>query len=126
MGGIGSVRGYESYSLSPAVKEVDANGNVTFRRVGGRQTFSNSAEVSFPLVPKAKMRLVTYLDWGFIGQNNLKQISRGGYGAGIEWFSPVGPIQLMFSKAINPQTAASDSLPADRTAVFEFTMGQRF
>ena len=126
MGGIGSVRGYESYSLSPAVKETDANGNVTFRRVGGRQTFSNSAEISFPLVPKAKMRLVTYLDWGFIGQDKLSEISRGGYGAGIEWFSPVGPIQLMFSRAINPQTQDTSTLPADRTAVFEFTMGQRF
>ncbi len=126
MGGIGSVRGYESYSLSPAVKETDANGYVTFRRVGGRQTFSNSAEISFPLVPKAKMRLVTYLDWGFIGQDKLNEISRGGYGAGVEWFSPVGPIQLMFSRAINPQTENSDTLPADRTAVFEFTMGQRF
>ena len=126
MGGIGSVRGYESYSLSPAVKERDTNGNVTFRRIGGRQTLSNSAEISFPLVPKAKMRLVTYIDWGFIGQNKLSQISRGGYGAGIEWFSPVGPIQLMFSKAINPQTKDSDTLPRDRTATFEFTMGQRF
>ena len=126
MGGIGSVRGYESYSLSPAVKEIDANGNVTFRRIGGRQTFSNSAEISFPLVPKAKMRLVTYLDWGFIGQDRLDEISRGGYGAGIEWFSPVGPIQLMFSRAINPQKSDTDKLPADRTSTFEFTMGQRF
>ena len=126
MGGIGSVRGYESYSLSPAVKEIDANGNVTFRRIGGRQTFSNSAEISFPLVPKAKMRLVTYLDWGFIGQDRLDEISRGGYGAGIEWFSPVGPIQLMFSRAINPQKNDTDKLPADRTSTFEFTMGQRF
>ncbi len=126
MGGIGSVRGYESYSLSPAIRELDENGNVRFRRIGGRMTFSNSAEVSFPLVPKAKMRLVTYLDWGFIGQDSLSEISRGGYGAGIEWFSPVGPIQLMFSKAINPQTHDTLTLPADRTATFEFTMGQRF
>ena len=78
MGGIGSVRGYESYSLSPAVKEVSEDNNVSFRRVGGRQTFSNSEELSFPLVPKAKMRLVTYLDWGFIGQDKLSEISRGG------------------------------------------------
>jgi len=122
MGGIGSVRGYQSYSLSPAVKNDDG----TWRRVGGKMTFSNSGELSFPLVPKAKMRLVTYIDWGYIGQDKLSEISRGGYGAGIEWFSPVGPIQLMFSKAINPQLEDSDTLPADRTTSFEFTMGQRF
>ena len=126
MGGIGSVRGYESYSLSPYVKELDANGNITFRRVGGRQTFSNSAEISFPLVPKAKMRLVTYVDWGFIGDDSISEISRGGYGAGIEWFSPVGPIQLMFSSPINAVKDQTNDHPADRTTTFEFTMGQRF
>jgi len=126
MGGIGSVRGYESYSLSPAVKEIDSDGNPYFRRVGGRMTFSHSAELSFPLLPKAKMRLVAYVDWGYIGQNSLDEISRGGYGTGIEWFSPVGPIQLMFSKAINPLTHDTDTMPADRTTTFEFTMGQRF
>jgi outer membrane protein insertion porin family len=65
------------------------------------------------------MRLVTYLDWGFIGDEALSEISRGGYGMGIEWFSPVGPIQLMFSKPLNEQ-------PGDKTSSFEFTMGQRF
>lgn len=119
MGGIGSVRGYESYSLAPIVQDVSASGAISNRRVGATQTFSNSAELSFPLVPKAKMRLVAYVDWGFIGDNSLNEISRGGYGTGVEWFSPVGPIQLMFSKAINPESY-------DRTSTFEFTMGQRF
>ena len=113
MGGIGSVRGYQSYSLSP----LDPND--ISRRVGGEKTFSNSLEFSFPLIEKAKMRLVTYLDWGFIGDNSISDISRGGYGAGMEWFSPVGPIQLMFSRPLNQQTG-------DKTASFEFTMGQRF
>ena len=99
MGGIGSVRGYESYSLSPSVIQTDG----TIRRVGGAQTFSNSAEISFPLIPKAKMRIVTFVDWGLIGDDQLSLISRGGYGAGLEWFSPVGPIQLMFSQSLKEQ-----------------------
>ncbi len=129
MGGIGSVRGYESYSISPMIE--DSTGNDTYkgvpiRRIGGTQTFSNNVEMSFPLIPKAKMRLVTYLDWGIISDNISKNIlsgtnnqSRAGYGAGLEWFSPVGPIQLMFSRAVSPQ-------PGDKTSNFEFTMGQRF
>lgn len=123
MGGIGSVRGYESYSLSPTI--ADSTATDALRRIGGTQTFSNSLEVSFPLVPKAKMRLVTYLDWGYITDNITEtslldnDISRAGYGAGIEWFSPVGPIQLMFARAINPQQN-------DKTQTFEFAMGQRF
>ena len=114
IGGIGSVRGYESYSIAPI--QVD---NGYDRRVGGKQSFSNSAEISFPLIPKAKMRLVTYLDWGMIGESSLSEFSRGGYGAGLEWFSPVGPVQLMFSQPLNSETI-------DRTSNFEFTMGQRF
>ncbi|QOY51297.1 outer membrane protein assembly factor BamA [Candidatus Sulfurimonas baltica] len=130
MGGIGSVRGYESYSLSPTTEDDAAVDNL--RRVGGELTASNSLELSLPLVPKAKMRLVTYLDYGYIGAsgNELKSstgtsvyksndITRGGFGFGLEWFSPVGPIQLMFSKPIGQEEG-------DKTAVFEFTMGQRF
>lgn len=114
MGGIGSVRGYQSYSLSPGVDALDGT-----RRAGGEKTFSNSLELSFPLIPTAKMRLVTYVDWGLIGDDSLLEVSRGGYGAGLEWFSPVGPIQLMFSNPLNAQEG-------DRVANFEFTMGQRF
>jgi outer membrane protein insertion porin family len=110
MGGIGSVRGYQSYSLSP----MDGT-----RRIGGNYTFSNSAEMSFPLVPAAKMRLVGFVDWGMIGEDSIDEISRGGYGLGLEWFSPVGPIQLMFANPLNEQAG-------DKTSAFEFTMGQRF
>lgn len=125
MGGIGSVRGYESYSLSPKTK-TDATAADGVRRYGGEYSATNSFELSFPLVPKAKMRLVTYLDWGYIGTTekeengfNIENLSRGGFGAGLEWFSPVGPIQLMFSKPLAQEAG-------DKTAVFEFTMGQRF
>ena len=114
MGGIGSVRGYESYSIGSIRPDTTYS-----QTSGGKQTFSNSGEISFPLIPKAKMRLVTFLDWGFIGEDKLTEYSRGGYGLGLEWFSPVGPIQLMFAQPLNEQTT-------DRTAVFEFTMGQRF
>ena len=127
MGGIGSVRGYESYSLSPMIKDptgYDYYNGERIRRVGGTATFSNSVELSLPLIPKAKMRLVTFLDWGTIVDDftqNLfvNNVSRGGYGLGLEWFSPVGPIQLMFARPIGQQ-------PGDKTSTFEFTMGQRF
>ena len=122
MGGIGSVRGYQAYSLSPTVADSTATDGI--RRVGGTQTFSNNLELSLPLIPKAKMRLVTFADWGTISDNitnnlSTNNISRAGYGAGIEWFSPVGPIQLMFARPISPKEG-------DQTSSFEFTMGQRF
>ncbi len=119
MGGLGSVRGYESYSLSPTIVETSSTGEETTRRVGGEKTFSNNFELSFPLIPKAKMRLITFLDWGMIGSERIDEISRGGYGFGIEWFSPVGPIQLMFPRALGEEDG-------DKTSAFEFSMGQRF
>ena len=122
LGGIGSVRGYQAYSLSPTLADATAIDGI--RRVGGTQTFSNNLELSLPLIPKAKMRLVVFADWGMISDNiteNLltNNISRAGYGAGLEWFSPVGPIQLMFVRPISPKEG-------DQTSAFEFTMGQRF
>jgi len=121
MGGIGSVRGYQAFSLSPSI--TDTNG--VRRRIGGEKTFSNSIEMSIPLIPKAKMRMVVFLDWGFIGDESITDISRGGYGAGLEWFSPVGPIQLMFASALNVNDG---NAPGEEDIVnsFEFTMGQRF
>jgi len=129
MGGMGSVRGYESYSLSPSY--IDTNGNI--RRIGGTQTFSNNFELSFPLLPKAKMRLTAFYDWGWIEGGvpehaslynvqksaEVQSISRSGAGLAIEWFSPVGPVNLIFARAL-------DDKPGDKTTNFEFTIGQRF
>ncbi len=129
MGGMGSVRGYESYSVSPHY--VDAEGNS--KRVGGKKTFSNSLELSFPLLPKAKMRLSAFYDWGWIEGDvpeyiglysiqhaaSTESLTRSSVGVAIEWFSPVGPVNLIFAKALDAETY-------DKTTSFEFTIGQRF
>ncbi len=116
MGGIGSVRGYQSYSLSPT-QGTDINGDPF--KIGGTQTFSNNLEFSVPLVPEAKMRATAFIDYGMIGDNSLTEIKRGGYGVSLEWFSPVGPLQLVFANPIG-------SKAGDDVAHFEFTIGQRF
>ena len=150
MGGVGSVRGFESYTLSPR----DGQG----RRIGGRAILTNSLEASFPLITKAKLRFTTFYDFGILkgkGQDEFtnptgipiedpanpgntnpayttalndhlantpyvdETISRSSYGVAIEWFSPMGPIQLIFARAL-------DAEPGDETSTFEFTIGQRF
>jgi len=133
---VGTVRGYESYSLSPRDGQD--------RRIGGRNMFTNSLEASFPLVPKAKLRLTAFYDYGFLEGKaqelftgdpldtdalnayltdpttyKTETISRSSYGAAIEWFSPMGPIQLIFSQAIDDEVG-------DQVSTFEFTIGQRF
>ncbi len=119
MGGLGSVRGYESYSL-PYI--IDKDGNAV--RVSATQTASSNIEMSFPLVPKAKMRFSLFYDLGWIRTGrpelgDVPDIFRMGYGAGLEWFSPVGPLQLVFANPVNPDTK-------DKISHFEFTIGQRF
>jgi len=111
LGGVGSVRGYRSYSLSPR----DKNSN----RTGGRKSANLALEASFPLVPSAKMRLVLFYDRGWIGEDNFNEIQRAGTGVATEWFSPVGPIMFIFSRALMEEVG-------DSTSNFEFKIGRTF
>lgn len=123
MGGIGSVRGFQSYSISPVLTDasgallLDTTGEV--QKNGGTKTFSNSFEMSIPLVPEARMRATGFVDYGWIGDKSLTEIARSSYGISLEWFSPVGPLQLVFSNPLNAQSG-------DKITHFEFTIGQRF
>ncbi len=119
MGGIKSVRGYESSSISPKEYYIDHEGKKRYKLLGAKSTFSNSIEASIPLIESAKMRLAFFYDYGMIGEDEFNEMTRSGTGVALEWISPVGPIQLIFAKALN---AEAD----DRTSTFEFTMGTRF
>lgn len=123
MGGIGSVRGYRGFSISPYTYNTDGSIQMTNNgepfRNGGKQTFSNSFEMSFPLVPEARMRATAFFDYGMIGNESITEMKRGGYGISLEWFSPVGPLQLVFANPLAQK-------PGDNVVRFEFTIGQRF
>ena len=110
MGGIGSVRGYEPYSLTPG-----ENGFVT----GGKKRASATIEASVPLSKAAKMRLAFFYDYGMIGEDSFDEITRSSTGVVIEWQSGFGPINLVFAKAL-------DDEKGDRTSKFEFSMGTKF
>lgn len=110
MGGISTIRGYESRSISPE--------NEDGTLLGGTMMFANSVEASFPLIDRLKMRGAVFFDYGMIGDDNL-DIKRAGTGFNLEWVSPMGPILLIFSKALMNESG-------DRTASFEFTMGRSF
>ncbi|CAA6818030.1 MAG: Outer membrane protein assembly factor YaeT precursor [uncultured Sulfurovum sp.] len=116
LGGIGSVRGYEPYSITP-FSGPDNNRTL----LGGTGSLINTLEASIPLSKAAKMRLAFFYDHGMIGRSGtgLDELTREGYGVALEWFSPMGPINLVFAKAKDPESY-------DQTASFEFTMGQKF
>ena len=135
MGGIGSVRGYNPYSLSP-----DVYGD----RIGGTERESISLEANIPLSDAAKMRLSAFYDIGRISTDPIRSgvnpatgeieyvnfndpsvsyygdsLVRSSVGAVVEWQSPFGAINLIFAYAINPDER-------DDTATFEFSMGNQF
>ena len=110
LGGPSSVRGYSSYAFDP-----DDYSNIT--RFG--KYFTNTVELSFPLIPSAKMRWALFYDYGMVGETSFNQIKKSGNGALVSWFSPVGPLQFIFSRAISPESG-------DDTSSFEFSLGSKF
>ncbi len=114
MGGIGSVRGFDPYSLSPLSDPSNPSS-----RIGGKKRASATFEASIPFSEAAKMRLAFFYDYGMIGEDSFNEIERSSAGAVIEWQSGFGPINLVFAKAIDPEDG-------DRTSTFEFSMGTKF
>ena len=108
LGGPRSVRGYESYAFQPDDTDVPF-----------KKSLTNTIELSFPLIPKAKMRWSLFYDYGMIGTDTFTQIKKAGRGVSIDWYSPVGPLQFIFARAVNPDTD-------DRTSNFEFSLGSSF
>ncbi len=116
MGGVGSVRGFNPYSLSPSL--------TTGELVGGTKRISGSLEASIPLSTAAKMRLAFFYDYGVVSLDSeaniaIDSVARSSTGVVLEWQSAFGPINLIFAHPL-------DDEPGDNTAVFEFSMGTKF
>ena len=112
MGGISTVRGYASNSISPKNHYPDGD------LLGGKMMLANSVEASFPLIERLKLRGALFFDYGMIGENRL-DIKRAGTGLSLEWVSPMGPINLIFASPLLKENG-------DDTSYFEFTMGRQF
>lgn len=111
LGGIGSVRGYDSRSIGPK--------NSSGYETGGIQSFNNSFEISFPLIKRIKMRGALFYDYGIIADESNDSYYRTSTGFALEWLSPLGPIELIFARPLNDE-------PGDDISRFEFMIGRRF
>jgi len=119
LGGVSSVRGYQPYTIAPSTYGVNDKGETTRTILGGKKSLVNTIEASIPLSDAARMRLAFFADYGMIGENSFDEISRAGYGVSLEWYSPMGPINLIFARANNHGEL-------EKTSSFEFTMGRKF
>ena len=111
LGGARTLRGYKSYAFP--------QNESGYKSEPYKNMWANSVEMSFPLIPAAKMRWGLFYDYGMIGQDSFSDIQRSGTGALLEWISPMGPLQLIFSKALNAEAG-------DDTSSFEFSLGSSF
>lgn len=117
-GGIGSVRGYEPSSLGP--KDTESHD-----AIGGSKMLVGNIELTFPL-PKTgydrTLRLFTFIDggnvWGADQQIALGSL-RYGYGLGLAWISPVGPLKFSLGFPLSKKQG-------DSYQKFQFQLGTAF
>ena len=126
LGGINNVRGYDSREISP--RDSESND-----RIGGNKMFYMNFELLFPINEELGLVGVGFFDIGNswddgqsffydTKQADGKELFLGMYksiGAGIRWFSPMGPIRVEYGYGL-------DKLEDSSRHKIEFSMGQFF
>jgi outer membrane protein insertion porin family len=114
LGGVNSLRGYETASIGPKDELGDALG-------GSRLMLANN-EFLFPLPGLQKdksLRLGWFFDVGALGETYDFNELRYSTGLVVNWYSPIGPIRLSYGKALNPR-------PDDKLQPLQFSLGTTF
>jgi len=108
LGGIGSLRG---------LRDIGPRDPVTGDLIGGTTMLSFSLDLVFPLIKNAGMKGVVFYDTGnaWDGGYHLDDM-RQTAGAGIRWYSPVGPLRLEWGYVL-------DRKPGEDPSRWEFTIG---
>ncbi len=110
-GGINSVRGYKDRTLGPK----DSRGH----EYGGSKQFVHNNELIFPIAESAGIKGVVFYDLGQAYDDDdsvdFGEL-RKGYGAGIRWISPIGPLRIEFGFPVGRE-------PGESRMVTMFTFG---
>ena len=113
LGGINDVRGYKDDRISP----TDDEGN----EIGGNKMFFGNLELLYPLSKDMGLTAVTFFDAGNVWDDdeNVGGFLYKSVGAGIRWFSPLGPMRFEYAYPLN-------TLDGNKDGKFEFAVGQFF
>ncbi len=122
LGGIYSLRGYESRSVSPTNPATPTAGN-TYIYLGGNKEVFGNVELTFPLIPDAGLKGVLFFDYGnsFNDKKAVFDTMLMSYGYGIRWASPIGPLRLEYGIPINPREVVDST-----SGRLEFSIGSMF
>ena len=123
LGGIGSLRGYNDFTVCPTTNAYDANGVPAIVYLGGNKEAFGSAEITFPIVADAGIKGVVFFDAGNAYGENQAMFSSVlmDYGGGIRWASPMGPLRLEYGIPLHPRFGIDS--PSGR---FVFSIGSLF
>lgn len=114
IGGINTVRGYETRSISP-------KDPVTGDAIGGDMMVVLSSELMFPIFGEPSMRGVVFFDMGNATTHDTLEHSslRRGAGLGLRWLSPMGPLRIEWGYNL-------DREEDERASLWDFTIGSSF
>jgi outer membrane protein insertion porin family len=115
LGGINTLRGFDYHSVGP---KDPATGDV----IGGERMVQFNFEYRFPIVKKAGLVGVLFYDTGNAWtQEEGYELGnlRKSVGAGIRWYSPMGPLRLEYGYVLDPE-------PGESTSNWEFSIGSLF
>jgi outer membrane protein insertion porin family len=122
VGGVNSVRGFQTSSIGPYQAATSTTAGYF---EGGTKRVVGNAEIFFPvpgLKDSSQFRLSAFLDAGNVytsDQSLTLSDLRYSSGIGVSWYSPFGPLKVVLAKPLN---AKED----DRTQFLQFQMGQQF
>jgi outer membrane protein insertion porin family len=131
LGGISSLRGYTGRTVCPVLptphtaQDFRGVGTPTdnFVYLGGEMEAVANLEYTFPLLKDAGLKGVVFFDAGNSADTFNSTFSNvlTSYGAGIRWFSPIGPLRLEYGIPLNPRAGIDKS-----TGRLEFSIGSIF
>ncbi|MCC7486855.1 MAG: outer membrane protein assembly factor BamA [Burkholderiales bacterium] len=113
-GGVTSVRGFKSFTISPK----DSNGDPR----GGSKKLLTNVELLFPfpgLEHDRSVRLSAFFDAAMVDDTYNANAWRYSIGLAALWVSPFGPLKVSAGWPIEKK-------PLDKTQVFQFTFGGAF
>lgn len=114
LGGINTVRGFKYESISP----LDEDGF----KIGGTKMMCYNLEYRFPLLKEQGVVGLVFFDAGNVFEEDESWTFSGirkSAGAGVRWYSPIGPLRLEYGFNLDPQRDE----PSGR---WEFSVGGMF
>jgi outer membrane protein insertion porin family len=131
LGGISSLRGYTGRTVCPVLpnSRIDQSGagigtdNTNKVYLGGDTQAVVNLEYTFPLLKDAGLKGVVFFDTGNAanGFGDTFGYFLSSYGAGVRWFSPIGPLRLEYGIPLNPRAGIDKS-----SGRIEFSIGSIF